>query len=160
MDKTAIRDKLKVNPWFARLSDEHFEKMISIAKKVSWSAGKIIFREGDKDPHVYLLLKGHVAIEMYVPGRGRVTILTVGTGDLLGWSSLLTIVEIRTASARSIHDTDAIAFDAVALRELCDEEHELGYAIFRRVTNVVASRLTATRLQLLNMYALGTSGDD
>jgi hypothetical protein len=39
------------------------------------------------------------------------------------------------------------------LRQFCEEDHELGYIVMRRMANVVASRLLMTRLQLLDMFA-------
>jgi CRP/FNR family transcriptional regulator, cyclic AMP receptor protein len=100
-----------------------------------------------------------VALDIYVPARGRMTILTVGPGEIFGWSALLPIIEIRTASARTLQKTTAVAFDSPALRALCEEDHELGFLVYRRLANVVAARLTATRLQLLDMYATGASGE-
>jgi CRP/FNR family transcriptional regulator, cyclic AMP receptor protein len=148
-----VKQKLQRNPWFARLSEAHLVKLASTAEEIRWPAGHIIFREGDKDYRFYLVLEGRVALDIYVPARGRVIILTVGVDELFGWSAMLPVVEIRTASARALQDTTAVAFDAAALRALCEEDHGLGYLVYRRLTNVIAGRLTATRLQLLDMYA-------
>ncbi|MFA9406776.1 MAG: Crp/Fnr family transcriptional regulator [Anaerolineales bacterium] len=146
---------LKANPWFDGLSDGHFKSLLSIAKEVRWLAGKVIFREGEIATHIYLIIEGHVALEMSVPSRGKKTILTVGRDDVFGWSSVVPVVGIKTTSARSIQDTHAIGFDAPALRKECELDHELGYLVYRRLTNVIAARLSETRLQLLDMY-----GDD
>ena len=54
---------------------------------------------------------GRVAIEIAVPGRGRVIILTVGPGEVFGWSSLFH-QRPKTASARTIEPTRALALDA------------------------------------------------
>ena len=42
---------------------------------------------------------------------------------------------------------------ATQLYKLCDDDHDLGYVGRRRLSNVVASRLLTTRLQLLDMFA-------
>jgi hypothetical protein len=39
-----------------------------------------------------------------------------------------------------------LAFNSKLLQQLCDEDHELGYVIMRRLANVVANRLLTTRL--------------
>src|SRR5574338_19084 len=39
------------------------------------------------------------------------------------------------------------------LRDVCDQDHELGYVIMRRLANIVASRLMISRLQLLDIFA-------
>jgi CRP-like cAMP-binding protein len=158
MTEKSVGKILKSNPWFDGLSDDHFKSLVSIAKEVRWPAGMVIFREGEIATHLYLIIKGHVALEMNVPSRGKKTILTVGEDDVFGWSSVVPVVGIKTTSARSIQDTHAIGFDAPALRKQCELDHELGYLVYRRLTNVIAARLTATRLQLLDMYGDESGG--
>ena len=159
MRQKQLNERLRTNPWFERLSDEHYEKMVSIATIVKWPAGKVIFREGDEDPYLYLILKGRVAIDISFPTRGRVRILTLNEDEIFGWSAVLPVVKIKTAGAQTILDTEAVAFDADALRELCEQDHELGFLVYRRLTNVIAGRLSATRMQLLDMYSTGTESE-
>jgi len=159
MRQKTLKERLRTNPWFERLSDEHYEKMVSIATIVKWPAGKDIFREGDEDLYLYLILKGRVAIDISYPTRGRVRILTLNEDEIFGWSAVLPVVKIKTAGAHTILDTEAVAFDADALREICEQDHELGFLVYRRLTNVIAGRLSATRMQLLDMYSTGTESE-
>lgn len=153
MGDQKLADKLRENPWFQALEPHHFDKLISIASEKNWAEGVIIFREGDRNDFLYLIEEGRVALDIYVPGRGRVTILTLGPTDLFGWSAVIPVVGKRTSSARAMQPTTAVAFDSQALRQASEEDHDLGYQVYRRLTNVIAGRLTATRLQLLDMYA-------
>ena len=66
------------------LEPKHLEKLASIAKEVPFAEGETLFHEGDLDDEVYLIQEGQVAIEIHVPGRGRVTILTVGARAIAG----------------------------------------------------------------------------
>ncbi len=159
MVDNTLDELLRANPWFAALGEPQFEAMLEIASMATWPAGTLIFREGEPNQNIYLICEGHVALDISIPMRGRATILTLSDGDVFGWSAVLPIVNIKTASARATHDTRAIAFDGIAMQEACERDHELGYHVFRRLTNVVAARLTATRMQLLDMYATGLEGD-
>ncbi len=127
--------------------------MLAIAGLAEWIEGQTIFAEGDQDARLYLVLEGRVAIEKYVPGRGRVTLLTLGPSEIFGWSAVVPVIGTRTATARAVAPTRAVTFDSAALQQICDEDHDLGYLVFRRLTNVIAGRLSATRLQLLDMYS-------
>jgi CRP-like cAMP-binding protein len=158
MVEKTLTELLGENPWFAALGEPQFETLLTIASKAVWPAGTEIFREGEHNEHIYLICHGQVALDISVPMRGRATILTLSEGEVFGWSAVLPVVKIRTASARAVHDTLAVAFDGPALLAACEQDHELGYHVFRRLTNVVAARLTATRIQLLDMYATGTEG--
>ena len=153
MAEQTLADILSENPWFQALEERHFQKLVSIATDKKWPAGASIFREGDPADYLFLILHGPVALELYVPGRGRVTILTLNELSLFGWSAVLPVIGTRTAGARAVLDTRAVGFDSEGLRRACEEDHDLGYHVYRRLNNVVAGRLSATRLQLLDMYA-------
>jgi CRP-like cAMP-binding protein len=154
-----IEGLLKTIPWFNELKPEHFEKMAKIASLHIYPEGGEVFREGDRQDCLCIILEGRVALEIFIPHRGRVSILTAEPMDVIGWSSVTPVVRQRTASARAILPTKIIGLDSEKLRALCDEDHELGYLVMRRIANIVASRLTVTRLQLLDMFAAPTGED-
>lgn len=153
MQKDILADILSQNPWFQSLEPAHFEKLLAIAGIATWEDGQTLFAEGESDDHLYLVLKGRVALDKSIPGRGRVTILTLGPSEIFGWSAVVPVVGTRTATARAVGPTQAVIFDSAALRQACDDDHDLGYLVYRRLTNIIAGRLSATRLQLLDMYA-------
>jgi CRP-like cAMP-binding protein len=140
-------------PWFQAMTAEHFNKMVSISKIFKFEPGQSIFHEGDKEDYLYIVLEGRVAIEISIPGRGRIRILTADAMEVVGWSSVTPVVRQRTAGARAVLPSRILAIDASDLRRLCDEDHSLGYYVMRRLANVVAGRLLTTRLQLLDMFA-------
>ncbi len=151
---------LQVIPWFQGMDAEDFDKMVSIAKIVQYEPGQSIFHEGDKEDYLYVVVEGRVAIEISIPGRGRVRILTADPMDEVGWSSVTPVVRQRTAGARAVLPSRLVAFDAGELRRLCDEDHDFGYFVMRRLANVVAGRLMTTRLQLLDMFANPVEGKE
>jgi CRP/FNR family cyclic AMP-dependent transcriptional regulator len=144
---------LQAIPWFQVMDESHFNKLVSIAKIFTFEPGQVIFREGDKEDYLYVVIEGRVAIEISVPGRGRMRILTADAMEVVGWSSVTPVVRQRTAGARAVLPSRLVAFDAIELRKLCDEDHDFGYIVMRRLANVVASRLMTTRLQLLDIFA-------
>lgn len=134
------------------LSPEYIAQVAAVASPVHWPADEVIYREGDAGAAVYLIDVGRVAIEMTVPGRGRTTVLTIGPGEVLGWSSLFHDGP-KDAAARAVIDTHAWALDAPRLRALCDADAQFGYAFTRRMLKEVSQRLKATRMQLLDVFA-------
>jgi CRP/FNR family transcriptional regulator, cyclic AMP receptor protein len=144
---------LQAIPWFQEISTEHFDKMVELAHIVKKNKDQELFREGDKEDFLYVVLEGRIAIEMTVPGRGRVRISTAEPMDVVGWSSVTPVVRQRTAGARAVLPSRLMAFDALALRQFCDDDHDFGYLFMRRMSNVVAGRLLSTQLQLLDIFA-------
>ncbi|MDR7523343.1 MAG: Crp/Fnr family transcriptional regulator [Armatimonadota bacterium] len=147
--------RLRASPLFAALAPHHLEQLAAFAQEMTWGEDQVIFREGEPDDRLYLVVEGLVALETYIPGRGRTTILTVGPHEILGWSAAVPGVEKKTAGARALLATRAIAFDAAALHQACEADHDLGYQVYRILAQVIASRLKATRLQLLDVYGVG-----
>jgi len=144
---------LQTLPWFQEIEPRHFDSLCGIASLKEVNAGEELFREGDKEDYLYVVLEGRIAVEIFVPGHGRQRIFTAEPMDVVGWSSVTPVVRQRTASARAVLPGRLILLDAPKLRQLCEEDHDLGYVVMRRLANVVASRLLVTRLQLLDMFA-------
>jgi CRP-like cAMP-binding protein len=140
--------------FLAKFSPRVQEKLLSAAETFQFKAGQDIFREGDSSLYLYIVKAGRVAVELHVPSKGRRTIFTAGPGDVFDWSA---VVEPRlaTASARAVEDTEALGLKGGALMDFCREDGELGFELYRAVTEVIAARLTATRLQLLDVFSVG-----
>jgi CRP-like cAMP-binding protein len=145
---------LQTTAFLQDLATPHLEKLAAIATEVTFAEGQIIFREGDIGDVLYLIREGQAAVEMHVPGRGRVTILTVGPGQLLGWSALFA-QKRKTATGRAVAPIQAITLNASQLREVCQQDCELGFVIIWSVAELIADRLKATRLQLLDVFGGG-----
>jgi CRP-like cAMP-binding protein len=139
---------IKSHPFFKGL-DPHQQRLLAdCAMEKTFKAGEIIFREGDPANRFYLILDGKVVLESYVLDRGRVEIQTIEAGDVLGWSWLLPPYYWQF-DARAEVETKAIFFYATPLRDEAENDHELGYELYKRVSAVMLKRLQATRRQLL-----------
>ena len=133
------------------LEPAHLDQLASIARPVEWAADQRIFREGQADDHLYLVVEGHVGIEVSVPQRGNVRVLTIGPGEVLGWSSVY-YQKSKTAGATALEPTRALAFDAARLREWSESDPRFGYWLAKRLLQTVSDRLKATRMQLLDVF--------
>src|SRR5512133_421363 len=145
--------ELRNIPWFQELTEEHVRQIAAISRIRPLKTGEVLFREGDKQDSVYIVLQGRVGLEMFVPHRGKVRFYTAETWEIFGWSSVTPNVRQRTASAVAVVEGIVLCVDAEKLYQICDEDHDLGYLVMRRLANVVAARLLVTRLQLLDMFA-------
>ncbi|NOX63350.1 MAG: cyclic nucleotide-binding domain-containing protein [Chloroflexi bacterium] len=152
MTTDTILQRLQELEFTRDLEPDQLEKLAKVSALVQFDEERVIFREQDVGEYIYIIDEGKVALEIYAPGRGRTTILTLGPGELLGWSSIFPGSR-KTAGARAMTPVKAIAMNAAQLREIMDEDCMLASAILWRVSSVIASRLKATRLQLLDIFA-------
>jgi CRP/FNR family cyclic AMP-dependent transcriptional regulator len=140
------------HPFFSRMDPRYLELAVGCAANVRFNAGELIFRQGHEAEHFYLIRAGRVALEIHVPGRGGLTIQTLGAGEVLGWSWLVPPYNWRF-DGRAAEVTRAIVFDGKCLRQKCEEDHELGYELQKRVIAILGEHLDATRFRLLDVYS-------
>jgi CRP-like cAMP-binding protein len=133
------------------IPDELLEPLARAARVVAFPGGTVIFRQGEQARAAYLLTSGQVALEICTPGEGCKRILTVTGGELLGWSPALGQQQM-TATARALMDVQAVELDGARLLAECERNPRLGYEFMKRTALALAKRLSATRLQLLNVY--------
>ncbi len=122
------------------------------AECASASTGAILFAEGDPASALRIVCSGRVALDMHVPSRGTVRILTLGPRDLLGWSTLVGDGSM-SATAIVVEDAELLEFQADSLQALCEGNAELGRTVMLQVARALAQRLSQTRLQLLDLFA-------
>ncbi|MGC9942903.1 MAG: hypothetical protein ABSE48_13805, partial [Verrucomicrobiota bacterium] len=77
-----------------------------------------------------------------------VPIQTLGPGDLLGCSWLFPPHSWQF-DARAIAPTKAFCFYGTHLRKLCEENHDLGYELMKRFSEIVIKRMQAVRRRLV-----------
>jgi CRP-like cAMP-binding protein len=151
MNINELRESFRGTDFFEDISQEHLEKIASIAHAVHYPPGKVVFREGELATEMYLILSGQVSLELCAPGIGCRRVVTLGSGEILGWSPVLQQDYFR-ATARTMTRVDAIALPGPQIVALCEHDLRFGYEFMRRTALALAKRLTAAQMQLLNVF--------
>ncbi len=146
-----LEQTLREHPFLEGLAAEHIKLLVGCASNVVFKSGEFIIREGEEANAFYFIRHGRVLIETHVPQKGPIIIRSREAGEILGWSWLVPPYRWHF-DARAVELTRAIALDGKCLREKCEEDHDLGYEVMRRFVGIIAQRLEATRLQLLDIY--------
>ena len=155
MGKMQILTILRELSFLQDVDEEHLEKLAEIAQLATYEESEVVFRDGDSAESIYFVVSGGVSLEICAPSIGCRRILTMGPGELVGWSAVLGQSRL-TATARAMNATCLVQVHAGLLRTLCDHDPVFGYEIMRRTALALAKRLSATRVQLLDVYG----GDD
>jgi CRP/FNR family cyclic AMP-dependent transcriptional regulator len=135
---------------FADLDDAERAAVAAIAHVEQVPAGTTLFRESDPADNLRFILEGRILLGMRFGGRGEVIVLSLGPGELLGWTALLG--GTWTATARAVERSTLMSLPGAELSALCEREHDIGYALMKRLFAAMARRLHDTRLQLLAMF--------
>jgi CRP/FNR family transcriptional regulator, cyclic AMP receptor protein len=144
---------LERHPFVRGLGTEFLHSMAAHTRPRRYETGTSIAREGDPAREFFLIQTGKVGLELVPHDRPHLTILTLGPGEVFGWSWLVPPHRWRV-DARALKPTDVLVVQGNELAALLDAHPSDGYQFLLRLVPVLASRLDATRLQVLDVHSL------
>src|SRR5690349_25001453 len=146
-----IADLMRDAPLFADMRSDRLQLLAGCGQNVQFAEGATLFREDTRAEVFYRPRHGSITLETYVPGRGPITIETLGAGEVVGWSWLFPPHRWHF-DARALALVRAVQFDTTCLREKLEEDSALGYDLMSRFAQVLQQRLRWTRMRLLDVY--------
>ncbi len=147
----SLEPLLAEHPFFKGLDPAFIELLVGCATNVRSEPDEYLFHEGDPANKFYIVREGHIALELFAPGRGPIVVETFGKNDVLGWSWLIPPYE-HHFNIRAIERTRAFALDAECLRNKCDQDPRMGYELLKRFAVLLVERLQAMGLQIMDIY--------
>ncbi|MFH7598961.1 cyclic nucleotide-binding domain-containing protein [Streptomyces racemochromogenes] len=132
-------------------------RLMELAREVNFAEGTRIFREGGHADRFWIVRSGTVTLDVHVPGRRAAVIEHLGAGELVGCSWLF-MPHTWRLSAEAMTPVRAYEFEAEPVRVLMDADPGFGSAVGHWVGQVLAHRLQAARVRLLDLYAPYGSG--
>lgn len=136
---------------FENLQENEIMALATLAEEERYGSGEYIFYEGNPATELYLLLEGRVEMMMDTNAAGtqRAVVMTVGPGEIFGWSSLVEPYQL-TASAHCATPVRVVAITASGVRALMAMSCSMGYRLMQKACQTASGRLRATRVQMLS----------
>ncbi|PZT70240.1 hypothetical protein DN402_32135 [Streptomyces sp. SW4] len=128
------------------------ERLMALAREVAFPEDARIFEAGERADRFWVIRSGAVSLTQRVSSLQRVTVASLGAGDLLGWSWLFPPHE-WDFGAEAFSPVRAYEFDAAPVLALCEEDPALGLTLIRTVAEILAHRLETTRGKLMEYAA-------
>jgi CRP/FNR family transcriptional regulator, cyclic AMP receptor protein len=151
MQQENLSTTLRQHPFLADLPEDHMATLVGCASNVRFNDGDYLIKEGEVADKLYLVRTGRVALEIDLNERGWLRVQTIGPGEILGWSWLVSPFKWHFSGC-AVTEVRAFALDGKCLRLKCEQDHEFGYEMLKRLSQVMQSRFEATRLQLIDVY--------
>lgn len=142
---------LTAHPFWREAAPAQIKRLATLARLNRYGVGDLIFQERHEADHLYLLQRGRVALEAFLPGTGVTTVSVLGPGEALGWSWLFEPYRWQY-SARSVDATEVIAFSAAQLRQMAEEDPAFGRDFMNRMAQMLLQRLQAERFKLREFH--------
>ncbi len=141
-------ETLVAQPFLKGMTPRQLQVLADDALPVEFKTDDVIFNEGGPANRFYLVRSGKVVLESPTdPEHEPVLIEAVGAGGVVGWSWLFPPYYWHF-NARAASNVRAIFFYGTRLREQCENDHELGYELMKRMNQVIIERLQSARRQL------------
>ncbi|MDX3526696.1 cyclic nucleotide-binding domain-containing protein [Streptomyces sp. ID05-39B] len=132
-------------------------RLMTLAREVSFPEDTRIFEAGGTADRFWVIRSGAVTLDQRVTSVQRVTVASLGAGDLLGWSWLFPPYR-WDFGAEAFSPVRAYEFEAQPVLKLCEEDPALGLSLVRIVAEILAHRLETTRGKLMEHYSTHRRG--
>lgn len=142
---------LAAHPFCKGLEPRYLKLIVECAARQTFTPGQFLCQDNEEARKFYVIHHGRVAVEIYRPRRGAVTIQTLGEGEVLGWLWFDQLYHWHL-DARALDLTRVISLDVQCLRNKCNQDHDFGYELMRRYAHHLAVQFRVTKVQLADFY--------
>ena len=136
-------DLLAHIPFFTDLPTNELIRLQSELEVLNLRSGDILFREGDRGEHLYIVVSGELELLMGPDTKDELILNVLHEGEYLGEMSLLQPDGLRTAGARARGDVVLLTMSRAQFKDLLGRHPELAKSII----SVLSQRLVNTNVQ-------------
>jgi CRP/FNR family transcriptional regulator, cyclic AMP receptor protein len=151
VDQSKLIETLASINFLHGASREHLKQIAALSEVLEYGESEIVFREGEVADSAYLVVSGKLSLELSPATIFRKCLVDVGTGEMLGWSSLVENSHFA-ATAVVAQRARLVRIDGPGLRAICDGDPQFGYEFMRRAMLALAKRLKVTWTQLSHLH--------
>jgi len=146
-----LERSLREHAFLQGLDEAHVKVLVGCSRNIRFRPGELLMHDGDEANTFYLLRQGKVALEVHIPGKDTIRVETVDVGGVVGLSWMFPPTRVHL-DARAVEPVLAFALDAACLHAKMEVDHDLGYALSKRLLALLYERLERVRLQRLDVY--------
>jgi CRP/FNR family transcriptional regulator, cyclic AMP receptor protein len=148
---------LKKVALFEGLTSAQLQKVAAIAKKTAFEGSAFIFREGDTDQAMFVVLEGKVRISKQVPGVGEEALAIL---DKDQWFGEMALIDDSPRSADAIAHIPCTLLEIRRdkLDQLLFTDKELAYVLLWTFVRTLCGRLRETNDKIKAFFALSSFG--
>lgn len=121
----------------ATVPEPLLEPLLADAMRLSVPAGSLVRREGERGPHIELVIEGLVRVFVSSPDGRTLTVRYCRRGSMIGAVSLFRPSYVMPGGLQAIVDTDLVVLRADAVRAMSDRERPVADALIAELSDRV-----------------------
>jgi CRP-like cAMP-binding protein len=126
-----VEEIIRRSVLFREVSPTVLEQVLAAGVLRSVEEGGFYFMQGDPASHAYVLVEGRVKMIQITPGGGQITLRMMTPGQTFGGIAMLNPKTGYPATAQSVEDSLAMAWNTAHLRELASIEPSVSLNIMQ-----------------------------
>jgi CRP/FNR family transcriptional regulator, cyclic AMP receptor protein len=146
-----LTHRLAKHPFLEGLSSAFVKSLEPGTEGRTYGTGEVLIREGTPAKELLLVEHGKVALEMQASDRPRLTLLTVGPGEIVGWSVLIP-PHNWNVDGRALKTTEVLAIEGRHLRKAMEADPAQAEKFLLRLLHVLDRRLEIARTQVMDIH--------
>ena len=151
MTSVSIYRRIADSDFFSGAAPEQTDFLAQHARTRELSEGEVLFHYGDRADHFYLVLEGHVTVEVAALEGPALELQDLGPGAVVGWSWLIA-PHTWSFQARARSSATVLEFDGKAVLAHCEENPRFGYGLLKRFSALMSERLHAARQKMMEAW--------
>ena len=141
---------------FKELEETDYQTLAEGFTEVTLTGDDYFINYDDTSSEIYLIVEGHVCIELDTVGYGKEVVANVGPGSTVGEFALAKLGR-RSANVRAVGEVRALKTSAEKLASIFQNRPRMGYVVYRNLAEILVDRLKDTNMLARN--ALSTVMD-
>lgn len=162
---------LSIFPFFSGISRDRLAEIETFSIVQNHEKGAVVFQRNETARNLYGLIKGDIDLSILFKEEiitkdikyeehistnvekfeKPIIIEKVKNHDIFGWSALVE-PEKMTATARCASDCEIVLIPASALKQIFNNDSELGYLLCSRLNSIIAQRLNSISEKLVDTW--------
>ena len=151
MTSASIYRRIAESDFFAGMAPEQIDFLATHARMRQLSEGEVLFHYGDRADHFYLVLEGHIVVEVAAIEGPALELQDLGPGVVVGWSWLIA-PHTSSFQDRARSAAPVLEFDGKAVLARCEENSRFGYDLLKRFSALMSERLHAARQSMMEAW--------
>jgi CRP/FNR family cyclic AMP-dependent transcriptional regulator len=151
MADTSIRQIIADSKFFSRLDAESLDFLAAHAELRKLAEGKVLFHYGDRATQFFLVVKGHLSLEIAAIEGPALQLQDLGPGQIAGWSWLIS-PNRWNFQARARTPIEYVEFDGTAVYAECENNPKFGYELLKLFSTLMSERLQFARQKMMQEW--------
>ncbi len=123
-----------------RFTNAEFDEVVNLCTPINYKDGEIIFKEGDKNRDLFILVNGTIRIEKINQTGEQILLNKINmAGSILGELGLI-LKQPRSATCIASGNVDIITLSSEKFDELIESDSIIGYKLAYNILGFLAGR--------------------